>query len=69
MVQSLGTLAKLVEAREQMLQAQISSDAFVEGVFVKYHAASFSSKIIARSGPSFHARPSAVGLNQARRCR
>jgi hypothetical protein len=41
-----------------MLQAQVSPDAFVEGVFVKYHAASFSSKIIARSGPSFRA-PSA----------
>ena len=52
-VDGLGALAELVKARKQMLQAQVSPDAFVEGVFVKYHAASFSSKIIARSGPSF----------------
>ena len=56
-VEGLGPLAELVEPGKQMLQAQIGPDAFVEGVFVKYHAASFSSKIIARSGPSFHEPP------------
>ena len=53
-VEGLGSLAELVEPGKQMLQAQIGPDAFVEGVFVKYHAASFSDKIIARSWPSFH---------------
>ena len=63
-IKGFGTLAQLIEARKQMLQAQISSSAFVEGVFVKYHAASFSDKIIARSGPSFHAPSAPIGLNR-----
>jgi hypothetical protein len=39
----------LAQAVEQLLQAQVSANAFVKRVFVQYHAASSIAAIIARS--------------------